>query len=315
VKNAPRVKLLCQFLAVTLMGAAAGTGAARDSADVALRAAIQTEVVDGDLQGAIRQYEAIASGGNRAAAALALLRMGRCYERLGEANARQAYERVVRQFADQKEAAREAGARLAAMPGAQEKPVTVVGWYNGDWQQGIPSPANWYRSTQDFARVYDDFVVPAGGWTVVGVFSNSRMDFANVTTASWEIRRGMSPGKGGTLAASGVSPATQTAIRGNGPFPNDPMAAYRIQVDGLRVQLAPGRYWLSVAPIGWGESYLSATRGRNAVGDPRGGNGLALVDSPIAGLLFQDAKSIGRSGQLGIGTDFSQGVLILKTSK
>ena len=50
---------------------------------------------------------------------------------------------------------------------AQDAAATAIGWYNGDWQSGIPGQANWYLSNLSFSRVYDDFVVPKGGWTVV----------------------------------------------------------------------------------------------------------------------------------------------------
>jgi hypothetical protein len=87
---------------------------AQSKADVALRAAIETETVKGDLKAAIEQYKVIAAGTDRAAAAKALLRMGQCYEKLGDTESRKAYERVVRDFADQKESVTEAQARLAA---------------------------------------------------------------------------------------------------------------------------------------------------------------------------------------------------------
>ena len=48
-------------------------------------------------------------------AAKALLRLGECYEKQGDAEARKAYERLVKEFADQKDQARDAQVRLAAM--------------------------------------------------------------------------------------------------------------------------------------------------------------------------------------------------------
>lgn len=48
---------------------------------------------------------------------------------------------------------------------------TSVGWSNGDCQMAIPSHANWYSSDAQYARTFDNFTVPAGGWTVAGVFS------------------------------------------------------------------------------------------------------------------------------------------------
>jgi Tol biopolymer transport system component len=86
---------------------------------VALQAAIKTETVDGNLKGAIEQYKKIAAqpGAGRATVATALLRMGQCHEKLGNAEARTAYERVVREFGDQADVAAEARTRLAALAG------------------------------------------------------------------------------------------------------------------------------------------------------------------------------------------------------
>ncbi|MBN8730453.1 MAG: hypothetical protein J0L64_07940 [Acidobacteria bacterium] len=89
-----------------------------DKAEVAYKAALEKEVADGDLKSAIAQYERLARGSNRAVAANALVRMGQCYEKLGSAEARKAYERAIREFAEQKDAASQARARLAALGGA-----------------------------------------------------------------------------------------------------------------------------------------------------------------------------------------------------
>jgi Tol biopolymer transport system component len=90
-------------------------------AEVLLEAAKKKELVSGDLDAAIRQYRDIVAKypANRAVAAEALLRMGRCYEKMGAAQsqeARKAYERIIREYADQKEAAAEAQKYLAATP-------------------------------------------------------------------------------------------------------------------------------------------------------------------------------------------------------
>ena len=85
-----------------------------DQAEVQLKAAINKEVVDGDLKAAIDLYRKVAQSGNRPVAARALIRMGQCYEKLGDAQARKAYEQVVREFADQKEAVEQARALLSA---------------------------------------------------------------------------------------------------------------------------------------------------------------------------------------------------------
>jgi Tol biopolymer transport system component len=85
-----------------------------DQAEVQLKAAINKEVVDGDLKAAIDLYRKVAQSGNRPVAARALIRMGQCYEKLGDREARKAYEQVVREYADQKEAVEQARALLAA---------------------------------------------------------------------------------------------------------------------------------------------------------------------------------------------------------
>ena len=81
------------------------------------------ELVDGDLKGAIAIDERILGlpGVPRAVAARALLHLGECHEKLGHAEARKAYERLVREFADQAEEAERARARLAAL-GERDRP-------------------------------------------------------------------------------------------------------------------------------------------------------------------------------------------------
>jgi len=202
---------------------------------------------------------------------------------------------------------------LAAAPlGAQAQGAGAkIGWYNGDWRQGLPGQSNWYSSSYDYSRVYDDFVVPDGGWTVVGVFSINRMDFEGVGRAAWEIRTAMTPGSGGKKIASGVSPAAQTRVPGLGPFPADALIGYRVQVGGLSVHLDPGRYWLSVAPVGKNAAwYVCATQGENAIGEPQGRNGSSLIDRTGVKGRFTSPMLQGASGQFGRAADFSLGVLI-----
>lgn len=83
-----------------------------------LQKAIQTETVTGDLKAAIEQYRRIvqaAGAENRRVAAQALVRMAECHRKLGDADAARIYERVLRDFSDQAEAAAEARMRLAGM--------------------------------------------------------------------------------------------------------------------------------------------------------------------------------------------------------
>jgi len=94
-------------------------GRERQSGDaVALRAAQETETIKGDLKAAIEQYHALAKSPDRAVAAEALVRMAGCHQKLGNAEARAIYERVVREYADQAEAVRLARTALTGLPRA-----------------------------------------------------------------------------------------------------------------------------------------------------------------------------------------------------
>src|SRR5215472_14268975 len=90
-----------------------------DQAEVLMQAAHQKQLVDGQLEEAIQLYKRIVQehAGNRAVAAQALLEIGQCYEKLGNTEARKAYERLLRDYGDQNEAAAQARARLAALSG------------------------------------------------------------------------------------------------------------------------------------------------------------------------------------------------------
>jgi len=128
-------------------------------AEVLLQAAINKQVVEGDLEEAIRMYADIVDrfAGNRPIAAKALLHMGRCYEKLGNEKAREAYERVLREYADQSELAANARARLAALEQLTEPDVAMdltirrlwTGLDVGPGNLGRPSPDSRYLSYSD----------------------------------------------------------------------------------------------------------------------------------------------------------------------
>jgi tetratricopeptide (TPR) repeat protein len=83
-------------------------------ADVTLEKARRKETLEGDLKGAIALYtKAIAEAkGDRSLSAKALIRMAECHQKLGDAEARTIYERIVRDYDDQKDAVSIARARL-----------------------------------------------------------------------------------------------------------------------------------------------------------------------------------------------------------
>jgi Tol biopolymer transport system component len=102
---------------------AARSAFAQITAGVQLEAAIEKEQVEGDLQSAIGAYQKIAADTSapRNVRAKALLHLAGCYEKLGR-QARQVYEQIVRDFADQPAAA-QARRRLASLR-QQERPAS-----------------------------------------------------------------------------------------------------------------------------------------------------------------------------------------------
>ncbi len=100
---------------ITVVLLATGTiGQQRRQQDIDLQAAIRTETVDGDLNGAIKQYRAIVEryAQDRPVAAQALVHMADCYQKLGDAEAQKIYQQILRDYADQGEATALARARL-----------------------------------------------------------------------------------------------------------------------------------------------------------------------------------------------------------
>lgn len=104
---------------------------AQDAARL-LRAAMNTEMVDGDLEGAIAHYKKIAASGDRPVAAQALLRMAEVYTKLGQPAARETYQTIVRDYADQP-VATVARTRLSAGAASRSQEVTPRRVLEGGW--------------------------------------------------------------------------------------------------------------------------------------------------------------------------------------
>lgn len=159
-----------------------------------------------------------------------------------------------------------------------------VGWFNGKLNESNPYGGVSSAAVVggDWQAVFDDFDVPAGGWHIVGVFSNNlklTTFTGEVTTAHWEIRTGITADNVGTVVASGTDSASWTPTGrhwGDPDFSNRYWDEYTVEVSGLNVTLAEGKYCLAVAPMvpGWNPpTALSITSGSDAVGDPPGDNG------------------------------------------
>jgi hypothetical protein len=173
---------------------------------------------------------------------------------------------------------------LDATANAQALPGSL--WYNGDFN-GLTWLSNEYNTAVSQSNTYDDFNVPSGpGWHVTGLYSADLLTFGfSASSAEWEIRTGVSNGNAGTLVAGGIlSPATLMGTgRGGGGF-----IEYDVLVSGLNITLAPGTYFISVAPSGFGtgRSLNSATSGTNCVGTPCGSDGNAFFNSTFFGAYF-----------------------------
>jgi hypothetical protein len=214
---------------------------------------------------------------------------------------------------------------VAAALGGQIAAADSVLWYNGDYDNrdallntigtfyninGVPTPFN--------SNVYDNFVVPVGQtWTVTSVFSNNQMNFS-ATNASWEIRQGVSDGKGGTIVASGSGAATQTPVPPvSGFFYGTP--EYKISTTlAAPVVLTAGTYFLTVAPNAPGqffleEGFVETTSGANAVGMPPGNDGDSFINNNFpssnpAALNFAPTSSIEDPTGLQGPYDYSMGL-------
>jgi Tol biopolymer transport system component len=103
-----RKTVVVVLVAIALASASPGA----QDAEKLFKAAMNTELVEGNLRSAIEQYRKVVESGPRPLAAQALLRMAESYQKLGDAEARKTYERLVRDYADQSEAVAIARTRL-----------------------------------------------------------------------------------------------------------------------------------------------------------------------------------------------------------
>ena len=100
------------------------------SAHELFQQALSKERAEGNLQEAIKLYQRVvdAASADHALAAKALLQLGRCYEQLGNTEARAAYERLIARYPDQTELVAQAKARLVSLvrtPAATPATMTV----------------------------------------------------------------------------------------------------------------------------------------------------------------------------------------------
>ena len=196
-------------------------------------------------------------------------------------------------------------------PTATPTPPPNALWYNGDFDNvdGLTNEENTFAT--GFSHIYDDFnVTDSPGWDVTSVFSDN-LASTNITSATWEIRQGVSAGNGGTLIASGMTVTPVVTPTGRSGFG---FTEFMVEVTGLSVHLAPGTYWLNVTPVDnldGGRSFDSTTSGANCVGMPCGNDSMAFLDSTLFGAVFEptgdfctgcDDFSMGVNGSVSGGT-------------
>jgi hypothetical protein len=131
--------LVTLLVSASLVAWSASTSA--DESEQKLEAAIQQEIVLGDLKGAMVQYQiVIREAATKASISRALYRYARCLEKLERrTEAHDVYTRVVKDFSDQPEAAF-ARAHLADWEYSVSAPANL------DFDQGIPGklPDSWF---------------------------------------------------------------------------------------------------------------------------------------------------------------------------
>jgi Tol biopolymer transport system component len=114
--------LIANIVVVTLSGVVSSQ--VNNAPEARLRAAMDKETVDGDLNAAVDGYrQVISQGGSRDVAAQAALRLGLAYEKQGSVEAQRWYEQIEREFGDPPAVVRQATARLAARAAAAKGPT------------------------------------------------------------------------------------------------------------------------------------------------------------------------------------------------
>ena len=150
------VVLACAIGTLRIEAVRAGQKGAASAQELYQQAVHEQDAL-GNLAAAIKLYQrAAAASSDRALAAKALLAMGRCYEKLGKAaEARKAYDRLSREYADQVDVAAEARTRLAALQSpaaAAAGQVARLIWNDVDESEypvGAPSADGRYVSFTD----------------------------------------------------------------------------------------------------------------------------------------------------------------------
>lgn len=152
-------------IAIGLLALPAGGMLAQSGNDLFQQALVK-ERSEGNFAEAIKLYQTIVQkyGSDRKLAAKALFQMGQAYEKLGNSEARKAYERIARDFGDQKDIAADANRRLAALsipPNSDKSRTRLVLGSEGFGKNSYPSvsPDGRWVAMDDWTTADGDLVI------------------------------------------------------------------------------------------------------------------------------------------------------------
>jgi Tol biopolymer transport system component len=176
--------------------------------------ALSKERAEGKLQEAIALYQRVVdvASADHALAARALLQLGRCYEQLGNTEARSAYERLIARYPDQTDLVAQAKIRLTALGRTPSSPAPaamtvqrLLAGVDGDLLAVSPDESKaivsdyskgqnlaLYDFSRNHTRLLTDLEWNTGGWNYYPVWSPDSRGLAYVYVRSendpWELR-------------------------------------------------------------------------------------------------------------------------------
>ena len=217
-------------LVVLLLVATVSTQQQRPQ-DVELQAAIRTATVDGDLEKAAKLFSGIAEKykADRATAATALLHLADVYQKRGDAQAKSVYERIVREFSDQRGAALAARARL----GTTRQVASAAMSYRRLWSG--PKVDGGGTISPDGRLLIVDFA-PHSLEFLRTEHAHRRLGFRTDTVSSWLTHAGLEVGATRTIdPPDGVSDERLTVCLWQGHRSAAP-ATRAVVADGERAE-------------------------------------------------------------------------------
>jgi len=160
------------ILLMTLAGAVIAQS--QKSAEELYQSALVMKEGRGDLEAAIKLFARILSEypRDRAVTGKAQLQIGLCYEKLGEAKAQEAYNKVIAEFQDQPEVVKIAKERLAGLA----KPAAAAG----------PASSGMVLRQVDLP---DGKISPDGRWIAIGEYDSNLFLYEIATKKEIPLKR------------------------------------------------------------------------------------------------------------------------------